>query len=137
MLPHKHFMIAAIAIAPAAYILSPAKRLYEIMRWVVAGGLVSVAVDIDVLALVMVKGGKIEALREFRRPSNIFRRFERFMDALYETGVLKTAMATHAVLSIALIVSFYIYGSDLFIPATLGVLTHLAPDIPNMKRAFS
>ncbi len=137
MLPHKHFMVAAIAIAPVAYIMSPAKGLSDVMRWVVAGGLVSVAVDFDVLALVMIKGGKTDTLRPFKNPLNIVRQFDRFMDALAATGVLRTAMATHAVISLALVAVFYLYGGDYFIPALLGVLTHLATDIPNMKRAFN
>ena len=55
MLPHNHFLIAGLVIAPVAAVLYPEKTILEISEWVLVGGLVSSAVDLDIVALVLLK----------------------------------------------------------------------------------
>lgn len=136
MLPHKHFAIAGLVIAPAALLVSPAMSALEIIKWVFACGLVSAMLDLDITAFAMAKARKSAALNPFKRPRNIFRKFDQFMAAALETGILKKALITHLLSSAAIVLIFYFYGMSLFIPVSLGVISHLASDIPNYRRAF-
>lgn len=45
-------------------------------------------------------------------------------------------MVTHLVGSAAILVGVYLFGYALFLPVVIGVLSHLATDVPNFKRAF-
>ncbi|HEB02941.1 MAG TPA: hypothetical protein ENI12_06895 [Nitrospirae bacterium] len=137
MLPHKHFAIAGLAIAPVALLVSPLKTLSEILEWVIAGGLISALLDLDLVALVNIKSRNVEALRPFRRPRTIFRQFGKFMGVVTETGVLRTAMKTHWLIAIIIATAFYFGHSPLFIPVLIGLLSHLATDLPNIRRAMN
>lgn len=58
------------------------------------------------------------------------------MDDIYETGVMRTAMTTHPIISLAIVAVFYVFAKPLLLPVILGVLSHLISDIPNYRRAF-
>ncbi len=137
MLPHKHFTIAGLAITPIALLMSPAKTFTEILEWVIAGGLISALLDLDLVALVNIKSKSVEALRPFRRPRTIFRQFGKFMGVVTETGVLGTAMKTHWLIAIIIATAFYFGYISLYIPVLIGLLSHLATDLPNIGRAMN
>ena len=112
----------------------PEKSAVEVAEWVMAGGLLSSMIDLDVYALTLLKSGKERRLRPFVNPLEIYRKFCTFMDAITETGVLRTAMKSHLVSSALSILASHIFFKEYSIPVTLGAISHLISDIPNMQR---
>ncbi|MBI4651134.1 hypothetical protein HY745_07605 [Candidatus Desantisbacteria bacterium] len=136
MLPHKHFLIAGLTIVPAAIILSPEKSVTEIGKWVLIGGIISSAIDLDIITLVFLKSKKEKRLRLFRDPLEIYRKFELFMDTIIETGVLKIGLKTHLILSPIIIVASYFLAANYFVPVLLGVVSHILSDLPYLKKIY-
>lgn len=134
MLPQNHFVISGLTVAAVAYAAYPEKSALDISRWVLFGGILSAAIDLDIVALVFLKSQKHEKLKRFRNLLNIFRDFNGFKNTMAETGVLKTGMISHLLLSAGLIVLFYLFSGDYFIPAVLGIATHMITDLPNYRR---
>ncbi len=134
MLPQKHFAISGLTIAAVTFAAYPEKSVMEISKWALFGGILSAAIDMDVVILVYLRSRKDLRLRRFRNMLNIFRDFNGFKDVMAETGVLKTGMISHLLLSAVLVVFFYLFSGDYFIPAVLGVATHLITDLPNYRR---
>ena len=125
MLPHKHFLISSAAAVPFA-LATPG--------WILISGFVSAAVDLDVIALVWLRSGNEERLKQFRDPAAIFCRFDAFMDAITETGVLKTAMKTHLVSCAVILALAALFWQPHFAPLAAGVAAHLLSDVPNVIR---
>ena len=134
MLPHSHFLIASIVIAPVGILLFPEKSIIEIGQWILIGGLLSAAIDLDVCTLAILKSKKENRLKPFRNPIKIYQKFNLFMDTITDTGVLKTGLKIHLLSSILPILIFYFFINNYFIPVTLGVVSHLISDIPNLQR---
>lgn len=134
MLPQNHFAIAALVIAPLTLIFFPEKVVVEVGLWVLIGGLLSATIDLDIITLVRLKSKSENRLKPFTDPREIFRKFDLFMDTIYETGVLAIAMKTHVIFSTFIMILFYLSWRSYFMPVALGVGSHLASDIPNFKR---
>ncbi len=134
MLPHNHFLIAGLVIAPVGIVLFPEKSIAEIGKWVLIGGLLSSAIDLDVYALTILKSRKEKRLKPFRNPFEIYRNFGLFMDTIFETGLWKIGGVMHFILSTLLVLLSYIFSSAYFIPVALGVISHIISDIPNLRR---
>ncbi len=132
MLPHNHFLIAAIAISISSAFFS--KSLPEVIIWIIVGGFVSAMVDVDVVAITYWKSRKNEGLKTFRNPVELFRNYSLFIDTITETGILKMGMVTHMVISILFILLFYVFWSEYFVPVLVGITTHILSDIPNIRR---
>ncbi len=137
MLPQKHFLVSALVIVPVAIVFFPGLTLKGIGMWVLYGGLLSAAVDLDVSILVFLKSKEEDRLKPFRNPLEINRNFSLFMETIYETGVLKIAMYKHLLLAAIFILGFYLSSSAYFVPVALGVAFHLVSDIPNYRRVLS
>jgi hypothetical protein len=134
MLPQHHFAISGVAVAAVAYAAYPEKSVMDISKWALFGGVLSAAMDIDIVALVILRSKKHEKLNHFRTIVNIFKDFKGFKDVMAETGVLKEGMISHLVLSSVLIALFYFFSRSYFIPAAIGVISHLITDLPNYAR---
>lgn len=134
MLPHNHLIIAGIAIAPISALYFPDKSTAEIAEWVLVGGLASSVIDLDILALTLLKAKNEPRLRQFRNPLMIYRKFKLFMDMITETGVLKTGLKTHLIVSALLMLLVYYFSSAYFVPVALGVLSHMLSDLQNVRR---
>lgn len=134
MLPHNHFLIAGLAISPVALTLFPEMAIREIGEWVVIGGVVSAAIDLDIVTLVFLKSRQEQRLRLFRNPLEIYRRFNLFMDTITDTGVLRSGMRTHLISSAAIILLCQFLAPAYIIPVSIAVLSHIISDIPNLKR---
>jgi len=134
MLPHSHFVFSGFAVALVAILWFPQQSAAEVLEWILVGGLVSAAVDLDVVALVFVRSGKESSLTPFRNPVHIHKHYKKFMDTLAETGLLATAMKTHILISAAVVAVAYSFHKPYFIPATLGVLSHLITDTPHLRK---
>lgn len=134
MLPHKHFLIAGLIIAPVGIVLYPEKSIIDVGEWILIGGLLSSAIDLDICTLTIFKSRKEKRLKPFRNPLEIYRKFEFFMDTITETGVLKTGLKTHLFFSTLIILIFYLFLNNYLIAVILGVVSHLISDIPNLKR---
>ena len=134
MLPHSHFLIASLVIAPAAIALSPERSFIKIIQWILVGGFLSTAMDLDIYTLAFFKSKENKELRDFKNPIEIFRRFKHFMDTITKTGVLRIGMKTHLVFSVLVISLFYLFRRAYLIPAILGIASHIISDIPNLRR---
>ncbi len=134
MLPQKHFAIAALVITPIAVIYFPEKSVAGAGLWVLVGSLMSAIIDLDIIALVKLKSKDEDRLKPFTDPRAVFRKFDLFMDTIYETGVLAIAMKTHFIFSAIITILFYLSWRSYFIPVALGVGSHLISDIPNIRR---
>jgi len=134
MLPHHHFLISVIITIPISIFFFPLLSVIEILLWVLISGFVSILIDMDIIILINIK--KDDRLNQFKNPKMIFKEFKLFMDTIDETGVLKTAMITHIIISLSFIVIFYLFINILFIPCLLGVISHIASDVPNINRVF-
>ncbi len=134
MLPHRHFLIAGLTIAPVSVVLFPEKSLEEIWGWVLIGGILSASIDLDIYALVLLKSRKENQLTPFRNPIEIYRNFESFMNTIFKTGLWKIGLVTHLALSVLIVILFYLFSNTYFIPVALGVVSHLISDIPNLRR---
>lgn len=110
--------------------------MLEVGKWALSGGLLSAAIDLDVYAAVLLKSKKQVRLRPFRSLLKIHRKFKAFMDTIAETGVLKSGMISHFILSLAFIFLSYFFWNAYFIPVTLGVVSHIISDIPNILRVI-
>lgn len=134
MLPHKHFVIAAATIAPATVALYPEKSAFETVKWALAGGILSAAIDLDVFALVLIRSGKEQRLRKYRKMVNIFRDFSAFKNVIAETGVMKWGLTSHFIIAALLIISTWIFLKAYLFPVVIAVITHLLSDVPNFGR---
>jgi uncharacterized membrane protein YagU involved in acid resistance len=134
MLPHKHFMISALTIVPAAIIVRPDQSFMGFAGWVVGGGLLSALIDLDVYILVLLRAVREERLKPYRNLLAIFRYFRQFKDTLTETGVLKEGLISHIVFSSVIVILFYLFGKSYIIPVALAVASHIVCDLPNLAR---
>lgn len=134
MLPHNHFISAGAVIYAVAIILFPGKPVAEIIEWILFGGVLSAAIDLDVFALVLLKSSQENRLKPFRNPIEIYRNFRSFMNVVFKTGLWKIGLITHLILCILLVLLSHLFLNAYFIPATLGVISHIISDIPNLRR---
>ena len=134
MLPHHHLLISVIIIIPISIFFFPLLSIIEILLWVLISGFVSILIDLDIIILINVK--RDNRLNQFKNPKMIFKEFKLFMDTIDETGVLKIAMITHIIISLSFIAFFFLFINILFIPCLLGVISHIASDVPNIIRVF-
>ncbi|MFH1259657.1 MAG: hypothetical protein ABII74_07615 [Elusimicrobiota bacterium] len=132
MLPHNHFLIAGLVIAPVG--LLDHKTISQVIQLALVGGFASSALDLDVYISVLLKSRQESRLKKFTNPLTIYRQFDLFMDTLMETGIWKTGLWTHPFLSIAIILLTYIYWPAFYLPVALGLISHLISDVPNLKR---
>lgn len=130
MLPHKHFLIAAIIAAPAAMVFAPGRPVINTGEWMLVSGIVSAAIDLDIYTLVLIRSGKKNELKPFRSLAELYRSFDHFMDTIIQTGVRRTAIKTHFIVSIALVVLSYVFWKAYLIPVAIGVASHIISDVP-------
>lgn len=131
MLPHNHFLISGLAAVPIAAVLSPEKSIIE---WALISGFLSSAIDLDVYTLVLLKSRKEDKLKPFRNPLKILKEYKNFMQIITETSVLKIGLKTHFILPTFIALLSYFLFPAYFIPAAVGVVTHVLSDIPNLWR---
>jgi hypothetical protein len=136
MLPQNHFVISSIAMIPVAAVISP-QNIPQAAGWVVLAGAVSAAIDLDVLALIYLKGKDYPAFRLFYNPLNLFTKFKLFMETLVGTGMIKVAMKSHFTTFILLPILTWFFWPAYFLPIFVAVITHLLSDIPNIKILLS
>lgn len=134
MLPHSHFLIASAVIVPTAFIGYPDKSVQEIGAWVAAGGLASAAIDLDIVALVLIRSRRETRLVPFRSLIEIHRRFALFMDTITETGVLRTGLKTHLLTSAVIISLSYLFAHAYAVPVVAGVTSHILSDLQYLRR---
>jgi len=115
-------------------VLFPEKSVIEICNWVLIGGILSAAIDLDIYALMLLKSRKENQLKPFRNPLKIYRNFEQVMNIVFQTGLWKIGLVTHFVISVLLVVLAYFLFNTYFIPVALGVISHIISDIPNLRR---
>jgi len=133
MLPHNHFIVSTLTIAPVAIVY--AGKIEVVFLWVLVGGLVSIVMDLDVIILVFLRSRTEKRLQPYRNPVLIFREFDRFMTVLQETGVRDTVLKTHFMSAAVIPPIFYFLWPAVTIPVALGVLSHLLGDLADINRS--
>ena len=106
-------------------------------EWIIAACLTAIVIDLDVVALVFIESSRHQKLIRYRNPINVFKDYNRFMNIITQTGVLKKAMKTHLILSAILLLSTNLIAPTYQTPVVLGIISHLASDIPNVIRTRS
>jgi hypothetical protein len=134
MLPQHHFLITVIILFLFIVLFYPELSYIEIVYWLIAGGLISMIIDFDVIFMTYIKSKKEKKLLQFRNPLKIFSNFQQFMDIIDDVGILKKAMITHLLSSIFFILMFYFFINNYFVPVSIGVISHILSDIPNIKK---
>lgn len=134
MLPHNHFLIAGVAASAVAAAFYPQKPISEIGEFVLASGIISSIIDLDIYCLVLIKSNSNEQLKPFRNPIEMYKKFSLFMDKIFETNIIKIGMVTHPASFIFIILIGYLFLPKYFIPAVIGVSSHIISDIPNLLR---
>ena len=134
MLPHNHFIVSTLTIAPVAVVY--AGKIEVVFLWVLVGGLFSIVMDLDViilvfLILVFLRSRTEKRLQPYRNPVLIFREFDRFMTALKETGVRDTVLKTHFMTAAVIPPIFYF----LWPAVTIPVASHLFSDLADINRS--
>lgn len=114
-------------------ILFPEKPISQISEWVLIGGFISAAQDIDIYLILIFKSINNNRLKPFRSLIRIHQEFNSFMTTAKKTGVLKTAMKSHFIILFIVLFFFYFYKSSYFLPVIIGMLSHILTDIPNIK----
>jgi len=133
MLPHNHFIVSTLTVAPVAVVYSG--NVETVFLWVLVGGLVSMVMDLDVIILVFLRSGAEKRLLPYRNPLLIFRDFDRFMIVLQETGVRDTVLKTHFMTSALIPPLFYFLWPAVIIPVALAVTSHLLTDLADIHRS--
>ena len=132
MLPHNHFLIAALSIFLLSILLFP-QSPSELARWILVGGIISALIDMDVVALVYWKSRSDNRLRPFRNPAELYKNYGLFMDRITESGILSLGIKTHLIISILIILIFYAIP-EFFVPVFIAVVTHILSDVPSIQR---
>ena len=73
-------------------------------------------------------------MRIYRNLFTIFGNFRQFKETLAETGLLRYGMITHILFSATGLLTVYLLLPTFFIPVTIGVLSHIITDLPNVKK---
>ncbi|MCF6289435.1 MAG: hypothetical protein L3J03_00300 [Desulfobacterales bacterium] len=133
MLPQNHLFISTLTIAPVAVVY--AGRAEDILLWVLVGGMVSMAMDLDVIILVFLRSRGEKRLQPYRNPVLIFREFDQFMTVLKETGVRDTVLKTHFMTAAVVPPIFYFLWPSVVVPVALGVISHLLGDLADINRS--
>jgi hypothetical protein len=128
-------MISALAAVPVAAVAYP-QNYPAIATCALITGAVSAAIDIDVVFWVAVKGVSIPSFRRFYNPIRIFTEFKLFMRTLTDTGVIRSAMASHITIFLVLPFVAYHFWPAYFLPISIAVVTHFLSDIPNIRLAL-
>lgn len=118
---------------PAAIVLNPQEPLVSTVQWFLVSGVVSGIIDLDVYVVVLVRARKDERLRPYRNLFAIFRDFRGFKDVMTETGTLAYGLLVHLMFMPVIAAFFYFLWKDFFIPALVGIGSHLITDLPNLK----
>ncbi len=134
MLPHHHFIIAAVTTILALLVFYPGTSVITIVSWIFISGLSAIFIDWDALVFTFVKSKSEKKLRVYRNPVNIFKNFKDYMNTLHETGLMTTLVKTHLVTSGILLFVVPYFLPALETPITIGVVTHLFSDIPNLNK---
>lgn len=136
MLPHNHFIVADLAITVAVAVSYPQMPALELGQWILVGGIISAAIDLDIMTLVFLRSKKDGRLKPYKNPLKVYKKYQEFIAVLIETGLLKTGIITHLLLSAAIILFFYYFYNNLLMPVSIGVITHLLTDILIIRHLF-
>lgn len=126
-------MVTAAVIVPATLVVFPENDLTDTVKWALTGGILSAAMDLDVLLVVLIRSGKEPRLRRYRNIFNIFREFRSFKDTIASTGVMRTGLVTHFFIATLLVTMSALLMRQYLFPVVLAVLSHIITDLPNFR----
>ncbi len=135
MLTHHHLLIAFTAVLMAELAASPESSGNAFILATLAG-MVSSLMDLDALVLVYAKSKGDERLRRFRNPLEIYREYDLFLKTASELGLFRYTSVTHISVSLIILSLSYLFFRWFFVPAILGVISHLISDIPEFYRGL-
>jgi hypothetical protein len=134
MLPQNHFAIAAVTTLIVVVLFYPDLDLRGTLIWVLAAGVVAALIDLDVIVLVRVKAKADPELEPWASPVEATRDLMSFLVLLQRKGLLGVIKWTHlGSVVVSTLVGFLLLPS-LFIPIFVGAWSHLATDVPYLRR---
>ncbi|MFQ6087463.1 MAG: hypothetical protein ACE5K0_00995 [Candidatus Methanofastidiosia archaeon] len=134
MLPHSHFAIAGIFIVGVSFVFYPENTFKDLIFWILVGGTVSAAIDLDIILILFIKSRKDETLKPYLNVVAIYKNFKEFMDFITEKGILRIGMKTHLTISFALLLVSHLFFKEFFIPVGVGIISHLLSDFQYISR---
>ena len=132
-MPQYHAAFAAVTTLVASIVLLPGRPLALVAQWVVAGAVVSGAIDLDVMAHVASATRADPGLKRWTDPGNVGRDFKGFIAALRARGLLRRAGATHVAISFQAVALAILLARGLLVPVLVGVVIHLASDLQYLR----
>ena len=131
MMPHKHFIVSTIFVVLIVWLFFPSLSYAQIGIWILIAGLFAILVDMD--SAFLLYASKDKKLKPFRNYFYLNSHFNQFMKLISDNGIMKTALRTHIIFSAICIAIAYLFIHTYLIPITIGVLSHLLSDIPNLR----
>jgi len=128
MLPQNHFAVAAAVTLVAVVLFYPDLDLQETVVWVLVAGIVAALIDMDVIILVRIKAKDDPELEPWASD------FPEFLMTLHRKGLLRIIKWTHLTIAVVASLVGYFVLPSLFIPIFIGAWSHLATDVPYLRR---
>lgn len=134
MLPQNHFAVAAVVTLVAVVLFYPDLDPTDTLVWIVVAGIVAALIDMDVIILVRMKAKDDPELEPWANPVAVTKDFPEFLMTLHRKGLLGTIKWTHLTQAVVASLVGYFVLPSLFIPIFLGAWTHMATDVPYLRR---
>jgi hypothetical protein len=134
MLPQNHFAVAAVVTLVVVVLFYPDLDLVDTIIWIVVAGVVAALIDLDVIVLVRMKAKEDPELEQWASPMKVTKDFPEFLATLERKGLLRIVKWTHLGIAVVASVVGYLLSPALFIPIFLGAWSHLATDVPYIRR---
>jgi len=134
MLPQNHFAVAAAVTLVAVVLFYPDLDLHDTVVWVLVAGIVAALIDMDVIILVRIKAKDDPELEPWASPLAVTKDFPEFLMTLHRKGLLRIIKWTHLTIAVVASLVGYFVLPSLFIPIFIGAWSHLATDVPYLRR---
>jgi hypothetical protein len=134
MLPQNHFAVAAVVTLVTIVLFYPDLDLVTTIVWMLVSGVVAAVIDLDVIMIVRRRAKDDRELEPWANPMEVVKDFTGFLVLLERKGILSTVKMTHLLSGIIFTVAGFVVLPSLFIPITLGAWSHLATDVPLLRK---
>jgi len=134
MLPQNHFAVAAVVTLLAVVLFYPDLDLTDTVIWILVAGIMAAVIDLDVIILVRMKAKDDPELEPWANPIAVTKDFPEFLMMLHRKGLLRIIKWTHLTIAVVASLVGYFLLPSLFIPILIGAWSHLATDVPYLRR---
>ena len=130
MMPHSHFVVAALVTVVAIILFYPDVDQTEAALWVVVAGIVAAVIDVDVILMVRSRARTDPDLRPYTDMRVVAKDLRAMLRLLHRKGLLVKVAIPHVTSATVLTVAAYLLAPPLFVPVFLGAWSHVVSDVP-------